>query len=756
MKNKKNYLFLLLTSIILPFSVWGQTDVTDTYLVNASFEYSADGTEFGSGANDVSGGLYGWTVPDNLSGNYNIQVCDNTNNASGFGSTVAPAEGNHYFFNRQGWTNTTDTLSQTTPATLPAGKYFLTVNYKSAEQHDDGAYRKSTLKITINDGSNDIASTGDEITAAHAPGSAYFNESSWKTKGVWFTLSNDNNSVTVNFIEALNGTSKRADLMLDNVKLYKWSTDDATNYANASESSPLNMSDNITNKDLNETTNGWTSTLGYQNSTVAINKFGDFSGYFFENWNPSAGTGKMCQTISGLPNGTYKLTLAAFGNNETETTNSLYIFANDSSTAVKSSDPTFYSVITPVTDGTLEIGVEAKTGNSNWIGIDNASLDYLGAIATPTLSANRSDIEFTQLYPEQYFTVFGINLSSDISLTPPTGITLSTTSITASAAESGVTVTATYDNSAAVSGSISLTSGSLSESITVTAAQYTGTDVTSTYLSNADFNTCNYLYNATASNHETANTGNLATVSEWDSTYSDSWGAGASFEYGTAVTLDNNNIPEMGPNYATGSGEGCLAIISSWGATNQYLQATTLPAGSYKLLYSVNNTASSTAGTSLVGFITNDGTQEMSSLASFPNEWTIDSVVFNLTKETAGYIQIGTKSPGSGAASNAHVVFDKIMIVKVANIPTSIDPTQAKDTYTVFTNNGDICVKFDLEQASNVKIAVYDIQGRLVTCQEKMLTAGEQLQTVDKALSSGIYLVQITNNGQSATYKIAK
>ncbi|MGC3976882.1 MAG: hypothetical protein QM751_00725 [Paludibacteraceae bacterium] len=102
------YLVLILMSAV---NIKAQTDVTATYLTNPSFENSAAGTTFGTGAIDVSGGLYGWTVPS-LGTTSNVQVCDNTANASVFGSAVTPSNGTHYYFNRKGWADLSVSLSQ--------------------------------------------------------------------------------------------------------------------------------------------------------------------------------------------------------------------------------------------------------------------------------------------------------------------------------------------------------------------------------------------------------------------------------------------------------------------------------------------------------------------------------------------------------------------------------------------------------------------------------------------------------------------
>lgn len=369
-----------------------QTDVTSTYLQNPGFELSAEGTNFNhTGKLDVKSGLYGWTIGNtSLS---NIEVCDNTGSSSGFGTTVTPAEGSYYFFNRQGWGNANGSLS--TKATLPAGKYFLSVDYKSAEYHNnDGAYLGTFLTLSATANGTDLAeSIREEVSFYEGSGGSsptvntLFNTTPWKTKGFWFTV-DEEKEVTITIKEELNGNNGRSDIILDNCKLYQWDLNDETNYQNASETSPLDMTDKVTNPDFSTNIDGWNRTLNYSNNQIAIKnqigndaKAGAFSGHFWENWNGSAGAGKMYQTISGLPNGKYRVKLAAFGNNETEGTQGVYLYAtgcSGSGTPVTSATPAFYEVDAMVTDGTLEFGLESKSV-SNWLGMDNVSLAYLGA-----------------------------------------------------------------------------------------------------------------------------------------------------------------------------------------------------------------------------------------------------------------------------------------------------------------------------------------------------------------------------------------
>lgn len=124
---------LALTAIAVGSSAWAQTDVTSTYLVNPSFELKAEGTASTAAALSKTGGTYyGWNLPVLASDYSNVSIGSSSScDGNGFGIPSA-SEGDFYFFNRRGWNNTAAEISQT--VNLPAGKYFITVDYKAYEK----------------------------------------------------------------------------------------------------------------------------------------------------------------------------------------------------------------------------------------------------------------------------------------------------------------------------------------------------------------------------------------------------------------------------------------------------------------------------------------------------------------------------------------------------------------------------------------------------------------------------------------------
>lgn len=98
--------------------------------------------------------------------------------------------------------------------------------------------------------------------------------------------------------------------------------------------------------------------------------------------------------------------------------------------------------------------------------VDNIKLQ----LAAPTITTASKILYFDQAVTQQNFNIVGANLLNDITLTAPTGISLSKYSFTPEEALQNPTITATYNNSNSISDeAIIYTSGSLEGSIPVKA-----------------------------------------------------------------------------------------------------------------------------------------------------------------------------------------------------------------------------------------------------------------------------------------------
>lgn len=137
----------------------------------------------------------------------------------------------------------------------------------------------------------------------------------------------------------------------------------------------------VMNAGFDYTTTGWTNTTDAENRKIASNQNGAITGKFYESWGAKSFTGEIYQELK-VPNGTYKLTAAAFrgylaaGAEDDDT--AIQLFANGETCNITSATPQNYFVITYVEDGTLRIGLRSNRKVYQWMGIDNVSVKYYG------------------------------------------------------------------------------------------------------------------------------------------------------------------------------------------------------------------------------------------------------------------------------------------------------------------------------------------------------------------------------------------
>jgi hypothetical protein len=188
--------------------------------------------------------------------------------------------------------------------------------------------------------------------------------------------------------------------------------------ANASPTAPVDLSGYIVNPNFNNGNTGWSMTTGATSTgtftaetktDLAGGTYGDFVGGVWENWKSTAFSGKMYQTVTGLPNGTYRLSASVYANKTWEEAMGaevpyqdwLFVYANDSTTPV--TDPKLcltYSVITNVNDGSLELGIISPEVVTNWFAIDNFKLEYIGYDLTIASDYLQQRIDFGTDYTD--------------------------------------------------------------------------------------------------------------------------------------------------------------------------------------------------------------------------------------------------------------------------------------------------------------------------------------------------------------------
>ena len=200
------------------------TVVTYAFM-NQSFE--ADGNKAASHeTNPKIITITGWTQEQNTPGSYqNNQLRDATTaNASQYGTTVNPSDGDYYFFYRHGWNGSNYAKLTSVAQNLPIGKYTLTVDYKMVSGSDNTSNNdNTTITLSAISGDNTLATTtkNDATKANNNSSTAYLVNEDWKTVSTTFTIEETTSVQAV--INLLASGPKRSDFVVDNVTL-TWSS----------------------------------------------------------------------------------------------------------------------------------------------------------------------------------------------------------------------------------------------------------------------------------------------------------------------------------------------------------------------------------------------------------------------------------------------------------------------------------------------------------------------------------------------------
>lgn len=380
----------LLLSVFVALGMMAQTNVTSKYITNPSFE---------------------------------------TNGTSGWVNTSMVTQGNSSFTKKEGatylekWVAKGSTVGNAsikqTLTNLEPGKYTLTVSAQNLDQNSET--KKCTgAKIYAGSKSTTVYTPDDySVDFVYISGNIEIGFSATSATGNWLAV--DNFRLTYNGLPDISDckTGLNQQLTAAN-KLYadgsginaaafksvidaaQATYDDASATAeqciadvkalikaidtykldNVSEASPLDYTKYINNPSFEVNgTNGWTlSNLVSQSNSSFTKKQGT---YYLERWveSGSAGSASVSQVIKNLPNGVYKLTVAAQNIDQKATTKKCtgaYIYAGDQSTDVYNAAD--YSVKFTSISGEVEIGYKGVEVGGNWISVDNFRLYLIGNI----------------------------------------------------------------------------------------------------------------------------------------------------------------------------------------------------------------------------------------------------------------------------------------------------------------------------------------------------------------------------------------
>ncbi len=206
-------------------------------------------------------------------------------------------------------------------------------------------------------------------------------------------------------------------------------------------------------------------------------------------------------------------------------------------------------------------------------------------------------------------------------------------------------------------------------------AQAQMTDVTDLYLGeNAGFDT-EFNFNK---NTFVIDNNQVLDVYGWTRSSTVTYTVAGTIEYEIPVGFNGSaQPPAQGYDEQPG---GALALTTGWGEPLHYFKDVTLHPGKYTIVAPILNLGSTTAGGSLVGWISaDDKSTSMSTINSFPiGEWIVDEIDFVIEEESEGKIQVGLQSIfGTGSGNTAKIIIDYVKLyfhdVKKDDLRSKID-----------------------------------------------------------------------------------
>ena len=201
--------------------------------------------------------------------------------------------------------------------------------------------------------------------------------------------------------------------------------------------------------------------------------------------------------------------------------------------------------------------------------------------------------------------------------------------------------------------------------LTVSAGASAQTDVTSTYLTNADFSqgtpvtvgVCTYAKDKTSNGTEYAN---LVAVDGWTAVSSADGKAGGLFAIGGGAWLGGTGFTAPATDSDGNTGVNVLGIVTCWSASVQYTQdlKAALPAGTYTLVLAAYNSGAgqNEVAANLIGFKEAGGTTHYATTKKYTsNTWKYEFITFTLSAETSGQVSIGYTSTNTGSGNMPHL-----------------------------------------------------------------------------------------------------
>lgn len=414
------------------------------------------------------------------------------------------------------------------------------------------------------------------------------------------------------------------------------------------------------------------------------------------------------------------------------------------------------------------------------------SCDGIVITQSPTLYVSPVSLSLNDKANTATFILNGVNLTDDITFTCPTGISVQPTTISKTAA-TNTTVTVTYNKiTPNVSGNIVINSGSISTNVAITASIITKVDPGMTNLTHQwtfDDGTAKDVVGtadgtlqsgATITNKALSTTSggylslpaSTIAVNGYNELTTEAWFT-SSKGLNTKNTVisyfgDVNVSGWMGTNYIFSSAvnsSNCRTAITTGNVTNPWTTESGVnnPAGKIDdgvqhQLVSVVNSSSITLyidgiNVASTALSTSNKLSALSNASAFlcKSGYSGDALWKGLVHKFTMY---------NKALSDAEILY---LYSKGAEqgITTGVKNT-LDNKLQVFVSGDDVIIKSSLNKDTRITFSLYDIQGKLVSNQNKTISGGINKISIGGLIPSGVYLIQIRTDEYSLITKIVK
>jgi len=307
------------------------------------------------------------------------------------------------------------------------------------------------------------------------------------------------------------------------------------------------------------------------------------------------------------------------------------------------------------------------------------------------------------------FTSLAANLKNNITITAPAGITVSPTTISKDSITQQ-TITATYDGTTAVDGNIVLTS----DTVVVKVAVISDNNSSSACFTPLYTDKTNLIPDPTMNN----------TTAGWGS-------------HDIILAKDNPDSVFCGVS--------CGRIITSGDfdmvVTGLLAQNTEYTAKAMVL----------TLGTFQMGVNNVDSTTTVQQIDSINTQGTWQALTFHFT--TGGF-KVGIAQAlyfNNYQLNGKRAFIDNWELYEAG--PAAL-PSVSKQFTNIYVRDGKIIATFELENASMVQFDVYNTKGMLISIDKVQGEAGSNSKVLSASLKTGVYLVKMTQKGQSSIKKL--